>query len=207
MSKVINIRGTNGSGKTTIVKKVLAAFGGQPIYNEKGKIKGYVCPDVHGQPLYILGAYETPTGGCDGINKQDTICDLIREFAEKGNVLYEGLLISGLFSRYNDLADTMPGHHHIIGFLDTPLEKCIAQTLSRREARAAAKGQAAAPFDPYKTLAPKFEAILSSRRKFERASGPECECHKVKPCTSIKKDVRTIPHTLGFETIVNWLGE
>ena len=63
-------------------------------------------------------------------------------------------------------------------------ERAIDQTLARRAARGNHK-----PFDPGKTLEPKFRSVLSSRRKFEAA----------------KKDVRTIPHQAGLETVVTWL--
>jgi hypothetical protein len=209
---VINVRGTNGSGKTTAVKRILDTYGAQAILDEKGKVRGYVCKSVvvpvmnpedkimQPKDLYILGAYETPTGGCDGINTQDKICDLIREWAPLGNVLYEGLLISGLFSRYNSLADELNEHHFILGFLDTPLQRCIDQTLSRRAAKGNIK-----PFDPYKTLAPKFEAIISSRKKFELAGTDKCECCKIKPCQSKTKDVRTIPHKQAVSTVLGWI--
>jgi hypothetical protein len=210
---VINVRGTNGSGKTTLVKNILRAFDAQPVFGirdmkeDKKKIRGYVCENVNGKPLYILGAYETPTGGCDGIPTQDDICNLVREWAPKGNVLFEGLLISGLFRRYNDLADELEDHHFIFGFLDTPLQKCIDRTLARRAERRAKKGdtQTIDKFDPMKTLAPKFEAIKASRRKFEAAGSANCECCKFKPCKSKEKDVRNIPHTLSVETVIGWL--
>lgn len=209
---VVNIRSTNGGGKSTIVRAILSVYDGQPILDEKGKIRGYVCKNVVIPPknpnnkqmqpkdLYVLGSYVNECGGCDGINTQDKICDLIREWAPLGNVLYEGLLISGLFSRYNSLADELNEHHFIFGFLDTPLQRCIDQTLSRRAAKGNIK-----PFDPYKTLAPKFEAIISSRKKFELAGTDKCECCKIKPCQSKTKDVRTIPHKQAVSTVLGWI--
>lgn len=184
MSLIVNIRGTGGSGKSTIVRAILDAFAAQPIRDAKGKVRGYVCPDIAGVPLYVLGPYLTPCGGCDSIATQDEVCNLIREWAPKGNVLFEGLLISGLFSRYNGLDDELVEHHFIHGFLDTPLQRCIDQTLARRAARGNLK-----PFDPHKTLEPKFNAVLSSRCKFEAAH----------------KDVRTIPRRYGFEVVLSWL--
>lgn len=184
MSLIVTIRGTGGSGKSTIVKAILDAFAAQPIRDAKGKDRGYVCPDVAGVPLYVLGPYLTPCGGCDSIATQDEVCNLIREWTPKGNVLFEGLLISGLFRRYNELEDELAEHHFIHGFLDTPLQRCIDLTLARRAARGNHK-----PFDPGKTLEPKFRAVLSSRRKFEAA----------------KRDVRTIHHWCGFEVVLSWL--
>jgi hypothetical protein len=210
----ICVRGTNGSGKSSIVAAILDVYKGEPILDDKGKIRGYLCKDmlipgmVQPKDLRILGSYKTTCGGCDAISTQDAICDLVREWAPLGNVLFEGLLISGLFSRYNSLADelqTKYGTHSIIGFLDTPLQTCIERTLSRRAKAAAAKGKEVKPFDPYKTLAPKFEAIISSRKKFELAGTDKCECCKIKPCQSKTKDVRTIPHKQAVSTVLGWI--
>jgi hypothetical protein len=180
MSLVVNIRATNGGGKTTIMRKLIENFEGQPILTDAGKIEGYLL----NTGTRIVGRYETPTGGCDGIKTQDEICALVRKYAALGNVVFEGLLVSGLFSRYSALADSMPSDKFIFAFLDTPLEKCIAQTLGRREAKGNTK-----PFDPYKTLEPKFRAILASRQHLEEAG----------------KDCRTLDHTRAYETIIDWL--
>jgi hypothetical protein len=214
MGMVINIRSTNGGGKSSIVTTILDVYKGEPILDDKGKIRGYLCKDMlipgmaRPKDLRILGNYSTQCGGCDGIPTQDQICDLVREWAPLGNVLYEGLLISGLFSRYNSLTDELQskfGTHSIIGFLDTPLQTCIERTLSRRAKAAAAKGKTPKEFDPYKTLAPKFEAILSSRKKFELAGTDKCECCKIKPCQSKTKDVRTIPYKQAVSTVLGWI--
>ena len=196
---VINIRGTTGAGKSTIIKIILSRFNAQPVFLGN-IIRGHVCPHVFGKALYVLGPYDKATGGCDNIGTQDEVCNLVRKFAAKGDVLFEGLLISGLFARYNALDNELAEHHFIHGFLDTPLQRCIDRVLSRR----AAKGNTM-PFDPYKTLIPKFEAVKVSRRKFEAAGGPDCECCKVKPCKSRKKDVRTVPHLHAVETVFGWL--
>jgi hypothetical protein len=191
-AKIINIRGTSGSGKSTLVRKFLDTYHGQALRGPDGRIRGYVCraQSEYGlqRDVYIVGSYEIPTGGCDGLKTQDEICDRVREFAALGDVIYEGLLISGLFRRYNALAEELTQHHHIFGFLDTPLQKCIDQTLSRRALRAAVNGKIARPFDPNKTLTPKYHAIASCRAKFINA----------------RKDVRDIPHERAFETLVAW---
>lgn len=192
-AKIINIRGTSGSTKSTLVRKFLDTYNGQALRGPDGKIRGYVCraKSEYGfqRDIYIVGSYERPTGGCDGLKTQDEICDRVREFAALGDVLYEGLLVSGLFRRYNALAEELTQHHHIFGFLDTPLQKCIDRVLSRRAVRAAVKGETTRPFDPNKTLTPKYHAISSCRAKFINAG----------------KDVRNIPHERAFETLVAWL--
>lgn len=183
----LNWRGTSGSGKSFLANSFLKSFENSPILDSKGKIRGYkiFSNSKIKEDTYLLGKYTCVAGGCDTIPTQDEICDRIREWLPLGNVLYEGLLVSGLFRRYNELADSLPEHHFIFGFLDTPLEKCIEQTLARRAKKGNVK-----PFDPEKTLAPKFRAILSSREALEAAG----------------KDCRDIPHgDAAFPIVVGWL--
>ena len=191
----INLRSTSGGGKSTTVRTILTAYNAQPILDGNGKVCDYqiaACPDLGGKPLFVLGKYITATGGCDTVKTQDEVCDRVRKYIQRGNVLFEGLLISGLFDRYSKLADELQadGHKLIIGFLDTPLEQCVANTNKRREAAAQAKGKVAKEFDWEKTLAPKFRAILSARRKFEAAG----------------KDVRNLPWgDTAPATVAQWL--
>src|SRR5208283_34697 len=110
-AKIVNIRGTSGAGKSTLVRRFLDTYNGQALRGPDGKIRGYVCRAKSEYGLqgdvYIVGSYERPTGGCDGVKTQDEICDRVREFAALGDVLYEGLLVSGLFGRYNALAEEL----------------------------------------------------------------------------------------------------
>jgi hypothetical protein len=89
-----------------------------------------------------------------------------------------------LFSRYNALALSMPEHQFIFGFLDTPLQKCINRTLARRVVKGNHK-----PFDPSKTLEPKFWGTIASRCHLSRAG----------------RDVRDMAHERAFEVLLEWL--
>src|SRR5262252_9423192 len=96
---IVNIRGTSGSGKTTIVRGLMAK--GLPYdlpieiisytqTDRKTKITKVITqavmpgyrleiPDM--PDTYILGSYENVCGGCDGIPTQDIICDRARKFS------------------------------------------------------------------------------------------------------------------------------
>jgi protein gp37 len=67
-SQVINIRGTSGSGKSTLVRQWLNKYPSKPLFGVLGRCRpeAYACavPGVK-YPLYVLGPYETPCGGCD----------------------------------------------------------------------------------------------------------------------------------------------
>lgn len=135
---IINIRGTSGSGKSTLVYKFMDDYPVDKILNEKGKVQDYVAHTPWGQ-FFILGRYETQCGGCDTIKTQDEICDRIRKYVRKGHVIFEGLLVSGIATRYFELAEELfeikYGAPFIMAFLDTPYELCIERIIERRKER------------------------------------------------------------------------
>ncbi len=181
MNIICNIRGTTGSGKTTAVKQLIKYLQGVPMLNEKGKIWAYNLQNR----IYVLGRYETPTGGCDCIRTQDEICAGIRKLSAFGNVVFEGFLISGLYARYRELEDDLKSTHHWIwAYLDTPLQKCIERTIKRRAARGNTK-----QFNPT-NLEEKFRAVITTRAKLEQEG----------------RDVRTLPHEAPLTTLIDWLG-
>jgi hypothetical protein len=145
MSVVINLRGTGGSGKSSAVYHLMKKFGVRSNIKNNGRIVGHRL----NQDIMIVGKYETNCGGCDQIKTQDDICKRVSKFAEKGSiVVFEGLLISGLYSRYLDLSRKLvnAGHRFIWAFLDTPLETCIRRTIARRKSVGNVK-----PFNPANT--------------------------------------------------------
>jgi predicted kinase len=153
----VNVRGTSGSGKSTLVR----AFMGDARVahtNAEGKIEGYVSGGV-----YVVGKYETPCGGCDAVPTQDEVGRRVRQARERGyHVLFEGLLISGLFGeRYRDLATACAPF--LFAYLDTPLEVCLERVQARRAARGDTR-----PFNPHNTIL-KYHDVLRTRRKIEDA--------------------------------------
>ena len=153
---ILNLRGTSGSGKTTVVRGLMAKYPAiEPLMvaDERGreKIHGYECrmANFPGNPpnLYVVGSYKNVCGGCDGIKTQDEICGRVRNYAGMtGDVVFEGLLISHLFSRYVNLDREMAETHRqhtIWAFLDTPEELCVDRVKARRAARHADRVKAA----------------------------------------------------------------
>lgn len=167
---IIQIRGTSGSGKSTIVRSILELF-------PKDKVKpvmrvgrkrpiAYRCK---GNPdLAIIGHYETKCGGCDTISipgqSYPMIFELIRRNAEEGrNVLFEGLLISGdvkWSSKLNDL-------NFLIIELTTPLVDCLESINDRRKIRLEEKYT---PVNPENTSA-KYELIKRGSDKLNKEHG------------------------------------
>lgn len=149
---IINIRGTSGSGKSTIAKKVMSLYRGPHIrYFEEGRRQpiGYACHrENSGKPLAVIGHYEIACGGTDTISGYEKIFALIRKAHESGmDVLYEGLLLSGDVKWAAKLhEDGLP--LLVIG-LNVPIEVCLDAVNTRRHA----KKPDALPVNPANTMA------------------------------------------------------
>ena len=122
---IVNIRGTSGSGKTFLVRQLMAACNAEPVLDENSKIDAY---RLDGN-IYILGRYTNVCGGCDTIRTQDQVCDRVRKYAAMGHVIFEGLLITHIFGRYHNLSQELGGI--VWAFLDTTLDQCFENIYKR----------------------------------------------------------------------------
>lgn len=142
--RVINIRATGGAGKSYLIHSFMEKFGAKPIRHSSqesllgggGEIRAYKVQ--YGRtPVYIIGSYDKGKGrigGADTIRTQDIVCNRIRRFHKRGHVIFEGFIISGLYSRYKALSDEVGGM--IWAYLDTPLELCIERISKRNKGKA-----------------------------------------------------------------------
>lgn len=160
---IISIRGTNGSGKSTIVRKLVAGYLQKKIYGILGarlpEAYFLVVPKV-AKPVYVLGPYEnTAVSGCDQVQPYDLILDLIEKYARRkeGHVVFEGVILSSSYGRVGRLMEEW-GQEAVMAFLDTPLETCLKNVQARRDTKKNAK-----PFNPKNTTS-KFEQIYGSRQ-------------------------------------------
>lgn len=136
---IINIRGTSGSGKTTIVKTVMASL--EPygkiavnIPKRRNPIGYWFGPKVP-RILAVPGHYETACGGCDTISGYDQIFDYVKIGHEGADhCLFEGLLLSEESKRTIQLDRQFPGKLLVIQ-LTTPESVCLDSIRARREAR------------------------------------------------------------------------
>lgn len=206
---IINVRGTSGSGKTTVVRELMARANLVAKIGDNAK-----KPDAYRLAfplfdLYVIGSYENVCGGCDAISTQDEICNRVRCYAPMGHVLLEGLLMSHVFSRYAALAMELQRQEisSIFGFLDTPLDVCLARVNARREAR----GQTE-PVNPTNTT-DKWAANRSTFDKFVKpASKNWKDVNKfLKEWGQApvefpypKLDARWIPYEQATETVWGW---
>lgn len=143
LTVVINIRGTNGSGKTTTVRRLMSYLGTQHWTEVKqGRATCYEYNQAYGElgrlKIAVIGAYRTATGGCDTVKTQDEVCEMVRTYASQGwHVIFEGVVISTLHSRYSKLAEDLLQHHGVLtvfAYMDTDVERCLMNVRARRAA-------------------------------------------------------------------------
>lgn len=163
--KVLDIRGTHGSGKSTVPLTLLKdcshrPWWGHPLtYEGKEQLLGYYIPELN---LTIIGRYETACGGCDGIPTQSEIKARVAEASKTGHVLLEGILVAHTFGPWEEYSRPWGANWKFL-FLDTPLEECVARVNARRAA--AGKGPLADP----KNVVRDHARIWALRAKFKEA--------------------------------------
>lgn len=132
---IMTLRGTSGSGKSTVAFTLLKKFPHEKILDEKGKILGYRVDAGLKKPIYLVGKYETACGGTDAINTQKESADrAIRWHEAGGHVIMEGLLLSGGGPKAEVTVRTTATGDYVHAFLDTPLETCLDRVRARRAA-------------------------------------------------------------------------
>lgn len=138
---LISIAGTSGSGKSHLMRSFLDWAKKHGTVKEKF-IEGREAPIGYlvtslpskSRPLYIVGSYRTPTGGCDTIHDVSGLFQIVKEKYEEGcHVLYEGLFVMNM-TRGPQLAAEV-GRELCILQLTTPLATCMASINSRRAER------------------------------------------------------------------------
>jgi AAA domain len=161
-SMVVNVRGCSGAGKTSLVRALMERHGPAVPIERVGKrrYEGYQV----GDSLRVVGDYRRVCGGAEGM-KDVEIERVVREYATRGSVIFEGLFITENVSRWRDLARDLG--NMVFAFLQPPVEVCIA----RVEARRAAKGTVK-PFDPTR-LRQTWRRLPGHFRLFE-AAGARC---------------------------------
>lgn len=133
---LINIRSTNGGGKSTVVRNLFAEGKVRPIKARLGPRlpEAYELTLPKCKPTFVLGPYETVCGGCDRLIPFDLIPVMISEYAKKGHVIFEGVIISSVFGQVGTLME-QHGKDAVMLFLDTSLEECINRVQNRRDGR------------------------------------------------------------------------
>ena len=159
MGRAFNLRGTNGAGKTHVARHLLQCSMAKP-HTKRGKKIATYKGDLYGQDFIIFGSYETNCGGCDTIPSVHIVAEMLDKYLALPNTLifYEGLMISHMIGTVGATVKMHPKWLHTMGFLDTPLETCIARVQQRRLDQGNTK-----PFDPERTLVKDYKAVRRAR--------------------------------------------
>lgn len=165
MTKALNLRGTNGSGKTFVARALLAAIEGKALeLTERGKVRSYMghMLDSYGilKTVVVYGSYEANCGGCDTIPSVNIVADMIHRDMKDPRidlVFYEGLMISHMIGTVGAAAKCYNDNHTMV-FLDTPLEVCIERVNNRRKNQGNTK-----EFDPRNIVAD-HPRVIAARR-------------------------------------------
>ena len=161
-NRIINVRGTHGSGKSTIVRSLLEANDARPIHVDGARRPEAYELTLAGKTTFILGPYLSPCGGCDAVRPYALIHHLIKKYAELGHVVFEGAVISSYWGAIGALLEGWK-RNAIIAFLDTSVDECIRRVQERRAERDDLR-----VLDP-KNLIDKHEAIARLKLKLEAA--------------------------------------
>lgn len=136
---IVNLRGTHGSGKSTVAQRILAKYP-HTEYNPMGarRPQGYLVNLPGNKTLAIAGPYATACGGCDAVQPYATVWPLVERLAgEADHVLFEGALISTTYGSIGAASEDY-GDDIVFAFMDTPLATCVDRVNQRRAARGVA---------------------------------------------------------------------
>jgi tRNA uridine 5-carbamoylmethylation protein Kti12 len=121
---IISLRGTNGSGKSTIARNILNKYSTVRtlMLPDRKKPAGYICERGLSR-LFIPGHYEIANGGIDTLDL-DQAYKLILSMHEFGcDVLYEGQNMGDSARRVLEMHQAKIDIRVI--FIDYPRDKCI----------------------------------------------------------------------------------
>lgn len=178
---IVNLRGTSGSGKSTVAFTLLK-LPHEKITNKEGKVMGYKVDAGLSRPVYIVGKYETKCGGCDAIATQQEAADRALYFHDLGgHVLLEGLLASAAGPKGALTAVIQSTGRAAFAILDTPVETCLDRVRARRLARGDER-----PLNETNTRAKHHQTMQTA-----------------KTLAGLGYDVRPIDHTRAFEDVMD----
>lgn len=132
---IVNIRGTNGAGKSTIVRSVMGQYRGRMPVSKRGRRKpiGYTLNRGDEWPeLFVPGHYEIANGGLDTLHDLDWGYELIEEMARREfDVLYEGMNMQESVHRVNRLGKVFGVETVCVVCLSPPLDECVRGVRAR----------------------------------------------------------------------------
>jgi len=130
----INVRGTNGCGKTSLARSIIES----DSESEELFISGWKKPAfvyVPNKNILIIGSYRNKCGGCDTLVKEQIVKLLRIAWVTTANVLFEGVLVSDSKLPYwhlmQELHNTTQKRRYGFVYLDLPVEECLRRIYNR----------------------------------------------------------------------------
>lgn len=163
---IINIRGTNGSGKSPVVREVMARAGSvRPIYG----VLGTKSPESYRlrisrvvRDVVVLGPYVSDTGGCDQLGTHERLISLFDKYHPRAHIICEGVWLSDTWGRIGEYFDRC-APDVVLLFLDTPLDECLRRLDARRSAAGTTRALSATK------TSRRAQYVLNVRRRVEDA--------------------------------------
>ncbi|AXF41517.1 hypothetical protein SHAb15599_00164 [Acinetobacter phage SH-Ab 15599] len=104
---LVNLRGSNGSGKSYCIRKVVSQFHkpiARHVFDMPSEKYGTVkVPVDEYETFYVLGSYDNECGGLDGVRDFYVIAPLVKQLIGTKSILMEGVLWSSVFSAMHRL--------------------------------------------------------------------------------------------------------
>jgi hypothetical protein len=175
---IINLRGPCASGKTTVIRALMHEYHACPLFGLFGRRRpeAYWLPFLTRDGIYVLGPYVARCGGCDALPSMASVVSLLDKYAPRGHVLFEGLLISGMYGRVGRALERYR-QDALVAFLTTPLERCRAQ-LMKRQSEGRARGSASLAQHYARTLKVKQRMLRDGVLRVENLD-PDCAVRQI----------------------------
>ena len=134
--KLVNIRGTNGSGKTTIPRMLISRSKRVKLVDVPFEGTNAVLTVLEDLKWVLVGKYSNRNGGLDTIKSTSAIKNTVRVAVNDYpgyNIIMEGILCSTVVSTYVELFQELQSDdlEVVILGLTTPPEVCIERVYER----------------------------------------------------------------------------
>lgn len=165
--RIVQVRGTTGSGKTTAMRKAIELAGGgitQPMRGNGTKQHVTVTPQ-----FTVTGDYNNPSAcvGCDRFDNRTDLLHVLHNTIGSGaeRIAFEGMIYSHTYKLATDIARMarQSGYEYSCVFLNVDFETALTRILERNGGK---------PIN-YDKLAEKVLRFATAREKI-RAAGIRC---------------------------------
>lgn len=191
-----NIRGTNGAGKTTAVKKIMRELSDEfdavwvPGYVVGTRKPSYeVLNSVYSQTAIaiVVGHYANNFAGCDGIKSVRNAVTLMKHLIEDyptAQLICEGQLLSADVIWITQLLE-LPGVRRITAYcLNLDVDMCLASLRERLDEA----GNADKPIRPEKVIS-RYGEVQRAKPRLKAAGVDVRECSRQQVIDSIVESI------------------